>query len=343
MRLLLLSLLLAKLLICTAFVVSKPSGRVVDCDDPEAHDAARASVAYVNTKHNHGYKYTLNRVEKVKVLPETDLGETFFLELDLLETKCPAVSPTSVENCPVRPIIEQAVEADCDVKLHKKNGSFSVVGMRCKSEPDSAENVFDLCPNCSLLAPMNDSRVVHAADVSLLEFNNGNNTVFYKLHEIGRAQIQAPPSNKVNVEFVIVASNCSKEDASSALESCDVLTGNATHFGACIGSVVKHQGAVDEEVTVQCTIYDPQPGQADQTGVQNDALVPQQQPAVAHGHFHHNLHYSSLGPHSSESNSAEGHLLAAHASHPVKRSLTGEPVPPSVSRRPLCPGKKVFF
>ncbi|KAM4694579.1 alpha-2-HS-glycoprotein [Discoglossus pictus] len=339
MRLLLVSLFFAQMLFCTGVSLSvKPSGRLIDCDDPEAHEAASVSVHHINAHHHHGYKYRLQRVENIKALPETAQGEVFILELDLLETICPVVSPTPVENCSVRPAREQGVEGDCDVKLVKLGGNFTVHGVRCKSEIESAE---DFCAGCKFLAPLNDTRVAHAVDSSLVKFNSGNNTVFYKLHEIGRAKMQAVSGNKVDVEYVIVASNCSLDDASLNASSCVVQTNENRHYGACHATLFKQLGAEgneEEDVTVQCTIYDPQPGIEPQPVIPADPLAPAQ-PKVVHGLFHHNLHHSSLGPISSESSSAEH---AAPAKQAVKRSLTGEPVPPSIVMVPLCPGRKIF-
>ncbi|XP_069831201.1 alpha-2-HS-glycoprotein-like [Dendropsophus ebraccatus] len=337
-------IVLAPLLLCwsVASFPHRPTGRVVNCDDAEAHEAAEVALQYINVHHPTGYKFTLNRVENVAVVP-TASGEIFYLELDLLETKCPSISPVPVNLCDVRPIIEQAVEGDCDIKLQKLNGNFTPISSRCKSELDSAENIRRVCPQCSPLAPLNDTQVVHAVDVSLDKFNGGNSTAFYLLHEIGRGRIQSGISNSVHVEFVVAASNCTKNDASSGLFACVEENGDGAHFGACSGSVVKNQGAVDEDVAVQCTVYEPQPGKVTQVGAPQVPLAPPQT-NVIRSHFHHNLHHSSLGPHSSESNSAEHLLLAAHnAKHAVKRSLTGEPVPPNVPILPLCPGRKIHF
>lgn len=59
--------------------------------------------------------------------------------------------------------------------------------------PESAEKLPWLCPKCPHVAPLNDTRVVHAVDVALQKFNSGNNTNFYSLHEIGRGRIQVLP------------------------------------------------------------------------------------------------------------------------------------------------------
>ncbi|XP_053566167.1 alpha-2-HS-glycoprotein isoform X2 [Bombina bombina] len=343
MKLLLVASLLAQLLICKAVVKSTQfSGRIIDCDDAEAHEAAVVAVNYINANHNHGYKYVLNRIEKVKVRSQTPSEEIIFMELDLLETKCPAVSPTPLKDCVLRPRREQVVEGDCDIKLHKEGGNFTVLGVRCKSEIESGEK----CPTCPLLAPLNDTQVAHAVDLSLAKFNSGNNSVFYLLHEIGRAQIQDTPNfpnvfTTIITEFVIAATNCTLEDAQVDPSKCEVQADENAHYGGCDATVVKIQGKAGDEVTVQCTIYGPQPAQAPQAVTPSDPLGASQS-KVDHRHFHHHLQHSGLPHFSSESSSAEAHHHSVHANHPVKRALTGNPVPPS-PRIPLCPGKKIFY
>lgn len=338
MRLILATCFLAHLLFCSAHVL--PSHRyVLNCDDAEAHQAAGVAVQYVNARHRQGYKFAFNRVESILQIPSAGGEELYLFELDLLETVCPHVSPTPLEQCPVRQRIDQAVEADCDVKMRKHNNTFEVVSAKCKSELKSAEKMDRLCPNCPLIAPFNDSRVVHAVDVTLQKFNSLNNTNFYNLHETGRAKIQRGHTDVTYVEFVAAATNCTKEDTAAGL-LCVVDAGPKGHYATCSGTVVKHATAADE-VTVNCAVHDPQP--------QNEAQAPQPAPAVPVGpgfipsRFHHNLYFNELGPQSSESNSAEQHLLAAHAHRAVKRSLTGTPVHTNVGRIPLCPGRKIHF
>ena len=53
---------------------------------------------------------------------------------------------------------------------------------------DSAEDVRKLCPDCPMLAPLNDSLVVHAVEVALGTCNAQNNGSYFQLVEISRAQ-----------------------------------------------------------------------------------------------------------------------------------------------------------
>ncbi|KAM3932731.1 alpha-2-HS-glycoprotein [Leptodactylus fuscus] len=328
---------------CT--IPSSPSsepGHLVNCDDPEVHQAAHAFVQHINNNRNTGYKYTLNEVKNAKVFLSAS-GEIYSLELDLLETKCPSLSPTPIRDCLVRPIIEQAVEGDCDGKIRKQNGNFTIISFKCKSELDSVENIRRFCPTCNTwLAPLNDTQVVHAVDVSLHKMNVENNSTFYVLHEIGRGRIQSGTGSSVHVEFVIAASNCTLNEANSG-RSCVEDIGVKGHFGSCSGSVVKTQGALDEEVVVQCSIFKALPGEVARAHVPAQVPVAPSQTNMFQSRFLHNLYDPSMGPISSESNSAELQLLAAQAGHAVKRSLTGQPVPANVPSLPLCPGRKIHF
>ncbi|XP_073482417.1 alpha-2-HS-glycoprotein-like isoform X2 [Aquarana catesbeiana] len=303
MRLLLATLLLAQLVLCSAHVVPSITP-VLNCDDEEAHQAAAEAVRYTNAHHHHGYKFALNQVEKIIPLPS-------------------------------------AVEADCDYKMRKHNNTYEVLQAKCKSELKSAEKLPWLCPKCPHVAPLNDTRVVHAVDVALQKFNSGNNTNFYSLHEIGRGRIQQGEGNTVLVEFIAAATNCTKDDAAAGLNECVKEGGPKASYAACSASVVKLPGVIDEDVVEKCTIYEAQPQKDAQAPLPGPvAPVP---PHFIPSRFHHNLYFNNLSPHSSESNSAEHHLLAAHAQRAVKRSLTGQPVHANARRPPLCPGRKIHF
>uniref|UniRef100_A0A8C4IVB6 Alpha 2-HS glycoprotein n=1 Tax=Dromaius novaehollandiae TaxID=8790 RepID=A0A8C4IVB6_DRONO len=76
------------------------------CDDPESEAAAELAVNYINDHSHHGYKFALNRIENVRVIPQVSEELILFLELDLLETECHILSPTPLENCTVRSFTE---------------------------------------------------------------------------------------------------------------------------------------------------------------------------------------------------------------------------------------------
>lgn len=40
------------------------------CDDPKAEAAAEVAVSYINGHSHHGYKFTINRIDNIRVLSQ---------------------------------------------------------------------------------------------------------------------------------------------------------------------------------------------------------------------------------------------------------------------------------
>ncbi|XP_059133580.1 alpha-2-HS-glycoprotein isoform X3 [Peromyscus eremicus] len=66
----------------------------VACDDPEVEHMALMAVDYLNQHLLHGFKHTLNQIDKVKVFSRRPFGEVYELEIDTLETTCHVLDPT---------------------------------------------------------------------------------------------------------------------------------------------------------------------------------------------------------------------------------------------------------
>ncbi|KAM9126834.1 alpha-2-HS-glycoprotein [Pangshura tecta] len=340
MKVLVALLLLVQLLNCEAvpFDPLHPlHPRFLDCDDPESEEAAAIVVDYINAHQKHGYKYALNSIEKIKVLPRRPTGEIFDLELDLLETICHIVNPLPVENCTVRPLIDHAVEGDCDAKLLKLDGRFSVLSTQCHSTPDSAEDVAQICPDCPILALLNDTRVITAVDLALAQYNGGQDGAFFKLLEIGRAQIQHFP-DIVTVEFAIVATTCSAKDAQ---DDCQLLPKDRAQFGFCNAAVLNKNN-----ITVSCTIYEHQPG-GTHHHLTHDHLGGQL-PTVVKGFKHHDLRHFHRGSVHGKSESSSAEAFVGAAVPVVKRSVDPAIPAPAVGpgpgpKHPVCPGRIRHF
>ncbi|XP_062970981.1 alpha-2-HS-glycoprotein isoform X2 [Cynocephalus volans] len=198
------------------------SYKEVSCDDPETERAALAAVNYINFHLDRGYKHTLNQIEKVKVWPQLSVaGELLELEIETLETTCHALDPTPLANCTVRQLAEHAVEGDCDFRLLKRDGQFSVLSAKCHSNPDSAEDVRKVCPDCPLLAPLSHAKVVHAVQAALAAFNAQSNGSYFQLVEISRGQlVPLPPSTFV--EFAMAATDCVAKEVTDPAK-CNLL------------------------------------------------------------------------------------------------------------------------
>ncbi|NWZ20468.1 FETUA protein, partial [Asarcornis scutulata] len=342
-----------KALLALILLVQLPTHRAVPaasppplgCDDPESEAAAEVAVNYINAHSQHGYKFALNRIEKVRVLPQGPNNEILFLELDLLETTCPILSPTPLANCTVRSFTEHAVEGDCDVKLQNLNGKLSVLASKCHSHADSGEDVLQLCPDCLLLASLNNTEVLAAVTAALNDHNSKTPDAYLRLLEIGRARIQDQPVHMVSVEFAVAATNCTAEEAKANLEACQLLPEDQSNFGFCRAAMVTRP---KEDLRVDCELYGHQPGVTfSHPGQDTSAgLVP----SPGQGFTNHNLRVSHHSPVASESSSSEFPSSALSAKSVAKRAApevaqhdkvprpVGFALPP-----PPCPGKVRYF
>ncbi|XP_074889301.1 alpha-2-HS-glycoprotein [Buteo buteo] len=318
------------------------------CDDPESEAAAEVAVSYINGHSHHGYKFALNRIENIRVLPQGPNNDIMFLELDLLETTCHILSPTPLANCTVRSFTQHAVEGDCDVKLQKLDGKFSVLASKCHSHADSSEDVVQLCPDCPLLASLNNTDVLTTVTAALNDHNRKTADAYLKLLEIGRAKIQYHPVHIVSVEFAVAATNCSAEEAKVNVEACQLLPDDRSNFGFCTATMVTQPS---QDLRVDCQLYGHQPGVTySQPGQDTSAgLVP----SVVQGFTNHNLRLSHNNPVASESSSSEFPTSMLSAKSVAKRAVANvaqhDKVPrpvgfvPPPPPPPPCPGKIRHF
>nr|XP_006201049.1 alpha-2-HS-glycoprotein [Vicugna pacos] len=334
-----------------------PAYREPACDDPETEQAALAAVDYINKHLLRGYKHTLNQIDSIRVWPRRPTGEVYEVEIDTLETTCHVRDPTPLANCSVRQMKEHAVEGDCDFHVLKQDGQLSVLSAKCDSSPDSAEDVHRVCPNCPLLAPLNDSRVVHAVEVALAASNAQSNGSYLQLVEISRAQFAPLQAAAVYVEFAVAATDCVAKDVTDPA-TCNLLA--EKQYGFCRGTVTeKVDGA--EDVTVTCNLFQTQPvtpqpqpeaptpvAEADALGL---APVVQPEPEPLEmippnpipeplNRAHYDLRHAFAGVASVESSSGE----AFHVGKTPKGVLPGTPAAggPGPVIRP-CPGRIRYF
>ncbi|XP_036883453.1 alpha-2-HS-glycoprotein [Sturnira hondurensis] len=334
----------------------------LNCDDPEVERVAMVAVDYINKHRNRGYKHTLNQIDKVKVWPRRPTGEVFEIEIDTLETTCHVQDPTPVVNCSVRQLRDHAVEGDCDFSVLRQDGQFSVLFAKCDSSPDSAEDVRKVCPDCPLLAPLNDTGVANAVDAALEAFNVDNNGSYFQLVEITRAQLLLlPPATYV--EFAVAATDCVAKEVTDPAK-CNLLA--EKQYGFCKATIYKKvlggdPGVADE---VSCTVFQtqpvllqPQPDTNTPTSgvasavpppppanllaggkVVRPLLVAAPPPSVPVNQAHHDLRHTFPGVASVESASGEAFQVGkAHtAVQPGVPAATGPLVRP-------CPGRIRHF
>ncbi|NXO26127.1 FETUA protein, partial [Cisticola juncidis] len=315
------------------------------CDDPESEAAAEVAVNYINGHSHHGYKFALNRIEDIRVVPQGPNNDIMFLELDLLETKCPVLSPTPLANCSVRSFAEHAVEGDCDVKLQKVDGILSVLASKCHSHADSSEDLRKVCPDCPLLAQMNNTEVLEAVSAALNDYNSKSTEPYLRLLEIGRAKIQYHPGHVIVTEFAVGATNCSAEEAKANVGACQLLPEDQSNFGFCTAVMVK---SPSQDLQVDCQLYGHQVPAPDIPLLSQDTSAGL--PPSAVGVTNHNLGLAHNNPVASESSSSEILRSMLSAKSVTKRAVAEAAQHDKVPRPvgfvpppPPCPGKIRHF
>ncbi|KAK7162746.1 hypothetical protein R3I93_006937 [Phoxinus phoxinus] len=347
-----------------------PTFSLPPCDSPEAEAAALVAQDFLNAQHTHGYKYALNRIEKIKILSKPGQADTYLLELDLLETTCHVLDPTPVSQCPVRQKHTMAVEADCDFALTNTTQGLSVVAFKCKTETESQEE----CLGCPSLVPFNDTDGFQLIENSLDSFNKNNtlNTKFALL-EIGRMASQiVSGGHKYFAEYAIIGTNCTSYDE----DICIPQNHTVAIHGLCLAEGSANLNDVD------CKIFSP----TQTVDPASNATVRVQQLLHAHTfgpHYHptiHDLRHHKLtalhdpaasGLLSAESDeSAEVVVVVPPKDAPVVKREVSAPEGPAVDATvkpeapavdatvmskkppiilkpillaPICPGKKKHF
>ncbi|XP_066536347.1 alpha-2-HS-glycoprotein 2 [Hoplias malabaricus] len=245
------------------------------CDSPEAQVAANTALDYINGQQTHGYKYTLNQIEDIKISARPDGTEIYVMELEFLETKCHVLDPTPAALCPVRPKPETAIEADCDVALSKSGGVLSVIAFKCKTETETPDFP---CVGCPYLIPFSNPDGAQLVKASLDTFNKDPtlNSVFTLL-EVGRVSAQVVSGgHRIVAEYAIIETNCTTPND----VTCVPLNHTVARQGFC------HAEGVGLLTTVNCKLFVPEIPLVDVNANLSDPLIPLAPPAppVLHAH-----------------------------------------------------------
>ncbi|KAM3835780.1 antihemorrhagic factor BJ46a-like [Vipera latastei] len=232
----------------------------IDCNDKDAKHWADIAVRYINEHKLHGYKQDLNVIKNIHILTWARDLVAGYLKLNLLETECHVLDPTPVEKCTVRPQHNHTVEMDCDVKIiYNVMTLKDEVFVKCNSTTDSVENVQRNCPKCPILLPRNDPHVVDAVEYVLNKHNEKLSGHVYEVLEISRGQHTFEPEG-FYVEFAIVQSNCTAQEAQDDHHHCHPNTAGEDHIGFCRATVFRSHASLekpkDEQFESDCVMFD---------------------------------------------------------------------------------------
>eukprot|EP00066_Takifugu_rubripes_P008326 XP_003974439.1 PREDICTED: fetuin-B-like [Takifugu rubripes] len=251
----------------------------VPCNDKAVGKLSRLAMTYINEDRPDGYKFALNRVANVHLHAQGPAGNVYYLDLDVLETKCHLGSPKPWKRCGIRPFMETQISGNCNTTLlYTPEGYTYLYSYDCTLVPDPPEKLQQTCPTCPLLLPVESQQAVNAARITLASYRRQ----FLRGAELGvktitRASAQAVPEKSSFVEYTV--QGC--PEGLTERGTCQRLTldSDTETAGFCVGSVHGNM-KLNPDVHVSCEMFKVQnvdflrPVQPQSHGLPADAATP---------------------------------------------------------------------
>ncbi|KAM3875966.1 fetuin-B [Diretmus argenteus] len=226
----------------------------IPCNDKAVEKLSRLAVTYINEDRADGYKFALNRVANVHLHAQGPAGNVYYLDLDVLETKCYIGSPKPWKRCDIRPFMETQISGNCNTTiLHTAEGYSYLYSYDCTLVPDPPEKLQQTCPTCPILLPADSLVALNAARVTLASYKRQSTLgADVGVKKITRASAQVAPVKASFVEYTV--QEC--PEGVTDRGTCQRLTidSDTETAGFCAGSV---HGDVDfhPDVQVSCEMF----------------------------------------------------------------------------------------
>ncbi|MEQ2225850.1 hypothetical protein ILYODFUR_021760, partial [Ilyodon furcidens] len=177
----------------------------IPCNDKAVEKLSRLAVTYINEDRTEGYKFALNRIANVYLHAQGPAGNVYYLDLDVLESKCHIGSPKPWKRCDVRPFMETQISGNCNTSiLHTPEGYSYLYSYDCALVPDPPEKLQQTCPACPVLLAVESPEAMNAAGITL-EFYKRQSTLGAGLgvKKVTRAAAQNVPTKAIFVEYTV--------------------------------------------------------------------------------------------------------------------------------------------
>nr|QBZ81840.1 fetuin B [Trachidermus fasciatus] len=226
----------------------------IPCNDQAVGKLSRLAVTYINEDRTDGYKFALNRIANVHLHAQGPAGNVYYLDLDVLETKCPIGSPKPWKRCDVRPFMETQISGICNTTmLLTTEGCSYLYSYDCTLVPDPPEKLQQTCPTCPILLPVESPQAVTAAQVTLASYKRQSPVgAGLGVKKITRAAAQVAPVKASFVEYIVQECPEGVTERGTCLRL--TLESDTETAGFCAGSV---HGDLDvnPEVQVSCEMF----------------------------------------------------------------------------------------
>ncbi|KAM7013176.1 fetuin-B [Tautogolabrus adspersus] len=236
---------------CTDFALTPIELAPIPCNDKAVEKLSRLAATYINEDRTDGYKFALNRIANVHLHAQGPAGNVYYLDLDVLETKCYIGSPKPWKRCDVRPFMETQISGNCNTTiLHTPGGYSYLYSYDCTLVPEKLQQT---CPTCPLLLPVDSQQAMTAAQLTLASYKRQSTLgAGLGVKKITRASAQVVPVKGSFVEYTV--QEC--PEGVTERGTCNRLTleSDTETAGFCAGSV-RGDFSVHPEVQVSCEMF----------------------------------------------------------------------------------------
>ncbi|XP_003452404.2 fetuin-B [Oreochromis niloticus] len=251
----LISLSIHILCVCGEGVVLMPVELApIPCNDKAVEKLSRLAVTYINEDRREGYKFALNRIANVHLHAQGPAGNVYYLDLEVLETKCHTGSKKPWKRCDVRPFMETQISGNCNTTiLHTPEGYSYLYSYDCALVPDSPEKLQQICPTCPLLLSVDSPEAMTAARVTLVSYKRTSTLAAgLGVKKITRAAAKSVPVKATFVEYTV--QEC--PEGVTERGTCQRLTldSDTETAGFCTGSVHGDMNT-DPDVQTSCEMF----------------------------------------------------------------------------------------
>nr|XP_057929324.1 fetuin-B [Doryrhamphus excisus] len=226
----------------------------IPCNDKAVEKLSRLAATYINEDRADGYKFALNRIANVHLHAQGPAGNVYYLDLDVLETKCHVGSPKPWKRCHIRPFMETQISGNCNTTiLHTPEGYSYLYSYDCTLVPDPPEKLQQTCPTCPILLPVDSPQAVKAAQVMLASYKRQSTLgAGLGVKQITRAAEQTLPVKARFVEYTV--QECPEGVTDKGTCQRLTLASDTETAGFCTGSV--HGDIHDHpDVQVSCEMF----------------------------------------------------------------------------------------
>ncbi|XP_029286050.1 fetuin B [Cottoperca gobio] len=228
------------------------------CEDAQAKMAAKVALTDINQDRKEGYIFALHRLSNVHVTHHEEVGEVFYLTLDVVETNCSVLNMKDTKNCEARPTHDTPVYGQCKVVIYisRIHRVVRLYKYDCTITPVPSARVFEMCPDCPGPIDVDNAEVQKAVSLSLEKFNNESKlSKRFALLKITRATAGMAMSMYYNAEYTIQETSCNSSAA--AADKCPLMDCEFTHKGFCKASLF-YSPTGDADTSVDCQIFEPE-------------------------------------------------------------------------------------